>query len=99
MTLHPDVVALIEPDQIEGDLKLVAEQCGLDVAVRLHAGMAGCLVNVRKSAFKAAVERYVRQHYDGRNVQQLATRCGLTERAIYAIVAAAPIKNDQHRLV
>lgn len=99
MAIHPDVLALVTVDDLEGDLKLVAEQCGLPVALSLFEGMAGCVVNVRKTAFKRALDRYVREHYDGRNANLLATRCGLTERAIYDIVAKAPIKNDQHLLV
>jgi Mor family transcriptional regulator len=99
MAQSPDLAAMVEPDDLTGDLALVAQECGLDVAVKLWEGMKGTVVNVPKNGLQRVVMRYVRKFYNGRNASELAVRCGISERQVYAILEDAPIKNDQYRLV
>lgn len=98
-TIHPDLRAMVTEEDLSGDMALVAQECGLDVALSLWAGMQGTTVSVPKSALKQAVTRFVRERYTGRNAAELAVQCGISERQVYVIVEEAPIKNDQHRLV
>ena len=99
MALHPDLAAMVAPEDLTGDLALVAQECGMDTALKLWDGMKGTVVSVPKNGLRRAVERYVRTYYTGRNASELAVRCGISERQVYAILEGAPVKNDQYRLV
>ena len=94
-----DFLATVHPEDLEGDIGLVAEQCGLEVAVSLVRAMGGTQLSVPKFAFKRAAVRYIRDRYDGTNAKLLALATCMSERFVYDAVANAPIKNDQHRLV
>jgi hypothetical protein len=99
MNIHPELLAMVQPEDLAGDMALVAQECGLETAVRLWLGMKGTSVSVPKNALNKAIERFVRERYDGRNAPLLAVSCGISERQVYVIMEKAPIKNDQHRLV
>jgi len=77
---------MVEEDDLDGDMALVAQECGLATAVSLYRGMAGTSVSVPKSALMRTVRRYVLARYTGRNALELAVRCGVSERQVYAIV-------------
>jgi hypothetical protein len=92
-------VATVTPEDLGGDIGLVAEQCGVDVAVQLVQRMGGTQISVPKYALKAAAIRYIRDHYDGTNAKLLVLATGMTERFVYDALATAPVKHDQCRLV
>lgn len=94
-----DFLATVTPEDLEGDIGLVAEQCGIDVAVRLVLRVGGTQLSVPKYALKRAAIRFIRAHYDGTNAKILALATGMTERFVYDALANAPIKNDQYRLI
>lgn len=94
-----DFLATVTPEDLDGDIALVAEQCGLDVAVRLVTRVGGTQLSVPKYAFKRAAIRFVREHYDGNNAKMLALATGMTERFVYDAVATAPFKKDQYQLL
>jgi hypothetical protein len=92
-------VATVTPEDLGGDIGLVAEQCGVDVAVQLVQRMGGTQISVPKYALKQAAIRYIRAHYDGSNAKLLVLATGMTERFVYDALATAPVKADQCRLV
>jgi len=98
MGIHPDVLAMVEENDLDGDMALVAQECGLDTAVSLYKGMAGTSVSVPKSALMRTFRRYIRKRYTGYNALELAVRCGISERQVYVIVGGATVKNDQCRM-
>ena len=93
-----DFLATVTPEDLEGDIGLVAEQCGIDVAVNLVMKVGGTQLSVPKYALKRAAIRYIRAHYDGTNAKKLAMATGMTERFVYDAVATAAIKKDQNLL-
>lgn len=93
-----DFLATITQADLEGDMGLAAEQCGLDVAVRLVLHMGGTQLSIPKYALKRAAVRYIRAHYDGSNAKILALATGMTERFVYDAVATATVKKDQNLL-
>ena len=104
MSAKPDIsreefLGTVQPEDLGGDMGLVASQCGLDVAVRLVQAMGGTQLSVPKYALKKAAVRFIRANYTGVNAKSLALATGMTERFVYDAVATATIKNDQHRLV
>lgn len=94
-----DFLATVTPEDLNGDLAIVAEQCGLDVAVRLVQHMGGTQLSLPKYALKRTARRFIRTHYDGTNAKMLALATGMTERFVYDVVATGTTKNDQHRLL
>lgn len=93
-----DFLATITPEDLEGDIGLIAEQCGVRVAVMLVQRVGGTQLSVPKYAFKRAAVRYIRAHYDGTNAKALALATGMTERFVYDVVANAPVRKDQNLL-
>ena len=94
-----DFLATVRPEDMEGDLRDVAEHCGIENAVRLWNTFQGARLNIPKQALKKAAVRYIRAHYDGTNIVELVRATGFAERFIYEVVGSAPTKNDQYRLV
>jgi hypothetical protein len=94
-----DFLATVTPEDLGGDMGLVAEQCGVDTVVRLVARLGGMQLSVPKYALKRSAIRYIRAHYDGTNAKVLAMATGMTERFVYDAVATGTVKNDQYRLV
>jgi len=94
-----DFLATVTPEDLTGDIGLVAEQCGLDVAVRLILHMGGTKLCVPKYALKRAAIRFIRANHDGSNTKLLALATGMTERFVQDVVSDAPIKRDQYQLI
>ena len=93
-----DFLATVTPEDLDGDIGLVGEQCGLDVAVSLVVRLGGTKLSVPKYALKRAARRYIRAHYDGTNAKILALATGMTERFVYDAVATGTLKKDQNLL-
>ena len=96
--MRNDFLATVTPEDLEGDIGLVAEQCGIDVAVNLVMKVGGTQLSVPKYALKRAAIRYIRTHYNGTNAKLLAIATGMTERFGYDVVSTAAIKKDQNLL-
>lgn len=94
-----DFLASVTPEDLDGDIGLIAEQCGLDVAVQLILRVGGTQLSVPKYALKKAAVRYIRAHYDGTNAKALVMATGMTERFVYEVVANAPVRKDQYSLL
>lgn len=68
------------------DMRLVAESCGVEVALSLLKHMSGVSLYIPKKDIKAALDRYIRDNYTGKNAKELALRFGKSERYIYQVV-------------
>ncbi|GAB6035856.1 hypothetical protein JCM15519_04150 [Fundidesulfovibrio butyratiphilus] len=90
--------ATVQPDDLEGHLREVAEYCGVETAIRLWEFFPGATISIRKQALKQAAVRYIREHYDGNNVAALVRATGFAERFVYDVAAASAIKPDQNVL-
>ncbi|MBF0481295.1 MAG: hypothetical protein HQK81_06265 [Desulfovibrionaceae bacterium] len=97
--LHKDLLELARPEDFTGDLGLIVQECGLEVAVKLVDKLGGTQLNIPRSGLKATVERYVRAQYNGTNAKTLALKCGITERHVYHIVEGGAVKGDQHTFI
>jgi Mor family transcriptional regulator len=97
--LHENLLRQAKPEDFTGDLGLIVQECGLEVAVSLVVKFGGTQLNIPKYGLKQTVERYVRSHYNGTNAKTLALQCGITERQVFKIVEAGSTKGDQYSLV
>lgn len=93
-----EFLAQVTIDDLSGDIRIVAELCGLDVAVRLIQKMGGTQPSVPRYALSRAAVRFIRARYDGTNANILALATGMRERFVFETVAQDPKKRDQYTL-
>ena len=68
------------------DLKVVAKECGTDVALALLKNLPGAVINIPKRAFNKVADQFVIGNFNGHNAKQLARVCGYSLNHIYRIV-------------
>lgn len=74
------------------DMQLVAEQCGIDIALLLIERLGGLCLYIPQKGDSLLMKKYILRNYDGTNAKDLALELGTTERYIYKVMAekAAP---------
>ncbi len=79
----------MKPEELPGDLQLVARECGMEVALKLAERMGGVGIYVRPldSLISSKKKEFVRRHFDGANHKELAITVHWSERYIYEILA------------
>ena len=70
------------------DLKLIAERCGLDVAIKLIEHLPGIQLYISSSAVQKMQEGYIRKTYDGsrQSANRLALECAVSVNHIYNVL-------------
>jgi len=86
-------------DMPNDDMKLVAEQCGMEVAIILLEKLNGIIIYIPKiAADKRFIKKYVNENYDGRNAKNLAVEIGVSEQYIYKLLAGDNGKKSPNQL-
>lgn len=73
-------------DMPNGDMRLVAELCGIDTALLLMKHLGGVNIYVPKMIERRIMAAYVQRHYDGKNAKNLAVRMGKSIRFVYSLL-------------
>ena len=73
-------------DFSSGDLALVEDCLGSDIAFALAAEMNGIQITIAKNALMPIKKRYVRANFDGSNQKNLAMKTGLSLSTVYSIL-------------
>lgn len=78
----------LKPEDLPGDLHLVAQECGIEVAIRLAEKMGSISIYIRPidSLISQKKEEYIKKHFNGSNHKELAIATGYSERWIYEIL-------------
>ena len=78
----------LKPDDLPGDLQLVAQECGMDVAIRLAEKMGSISIYIRPidSLIAQKKEEYIKKHFNGSNHKELAIATGYSERWVYEVL-------------
>lgn len=87
--IAPEILATVTVEDLPEDMQLVADSIGLGATIDLMTGCAGLTLNIPKRGFIKAARRYIIRRYDGTNSKDLALACGMTERFVYSVLAAA----------
>lgn len=87
--IAPEILATVTVEDLPEDMQLVADSIGLGATIALMTGCAGLTLNIPKRGFIKAARRYIVRAYDGTNSKDLALACGMTERFVYSVLAAA----------
>ena len=84
-------------DMPNADMRLVAEACGVETAVKLLTELPGIHISIPKAGVRRVIWAYVRKNYNGKNIKKLALEVGLSENWLYGILKkdkALPGKTD-----
>ncbi len=73
-------------DLLEGDAKLIASQCGLDVLLRLWENLLGLNLYLSGRPIQEAQRRYIQKFYNGKNAKELAITLGVSDRFVYDVL-------------
>lgn len=73
-------------DMPNEDMRLVAEMCGLPVAVKLLQTCGGEKLGVPRFGFKRLIDRRIVKEFDGGNVRRLSSRFRVSTRYVYNIL-------------
>ena len=78
----------LKPEDLPGDLQLVANECGIDIAIRLAEKMGSVSIYIRPidSLIAAKKEDYIVKKFNGINHKELAIATGYSERWVYEIL-------------
>lgn len=78
----------LKAEDLPGDLQLVAQECGIEVAVRLSEKMGSVSIYIRPIGALIArkKEEYIVRHFNGSNHKELAIATGYSERWVYEIL-------------
>jgi len=68
---------------LTGDMKLIADQCGMDVLKRLLVGVPKIHVYVSEKPLVEAQKRYIEKHYRQGNAKEIAAKLGVSERFVF----------------
>ncbi|HBE45725.1 MAG TPA: hypothetical protein DDW17_09885 [Deltaproteobacteria bacterium] len=86
-------------DLLEGDLKLVYEWCGLDVLLSLLANFPSMTLYISTKPLTEAKKRYIRKHYNGKNIKELCALLDCSERFVYEVMSGrSNASNGQEKL-
>lgn len=90
----------IKPEDITSEnMRLIAEQCGVEVALSLMDKMAGVVLYVpaKNTGLKKLMHDYIRKKYDGTrdSTNRLALETGISVNKIHRIVTG---KDDEDLL-
>lgn len=81
----------LEFDDLPNDeLRLVAKDFGLSVAIGIWRRLAGTPLSLPTRFPRDFAIRFIRAHYDGHNAPQLARSLGLTMRTVQDYLGARP---------
>lgn len=98
MVIHPDVLEQITLDDLTGDLRLIAEQTSIEVALELHRQCSGLKLYIPQSGLDEFKRRFIAQNRKKYNPKQLASMLGVTETYVYGVINGERIAERQQDL-
>ena len=70
-------------DLLTGDMRLIQEWCGREVLLALFEHFPSMTLYISTKPLTEAKKRYIKKHYDGKNVKELCSVLGVSERFVY----------------
>jgi len=91
MTRNTDWHEGLSPDDLPGDLQIIAQECGMDVAVSLAEKLGGMKLYIPQPNV-VTLERkkqFIRENYTTLSVREFILATGLSEATVRAIIKKA----------
>jgi Mor family transcriptional regulator len=73
-------------DMPNADMRMVAELCGVEVAIELMRHLGGINIYIPRTAEKEFLKKYVVERYNGHNAKELAIDLGISVRKVFNIL-------------
>ena len=73
-------------DLLDKDVKLVHEWCGIDVLISLWERFSSMNIYVSTKPLDKIKRRYIKKHWTGRNLKELCSLLGVSERFVYEVL-------------
>jgi len=70
-------------DLLENDIKLVYEFCGIEMLLCLWNNFPKMTLYISTKPLTEAKKRYIKQHFDGKNIKELCRLLDVGERFVY----------------
>lgn len=78
-----DLLLLLEPEDLTLDMRIIADSCGMEVAISLLKNLAGGRYYIpHPTSLDKLMERYVSKDAKNTDVRVIAARLGVTEGCI-----------------
>ena len=83
----PDLLDSITEDDLPNDVLVhIAETCGIEVARSLLIHCPGMRIDVPTRPKRDAAKRYIELNYNGGNVEELASKLGMSRAFVYKVL-------------
>ncbi len=73
-------------EKLEGDARLIYEFCGLEVLKALWENLPGINLYISTKSLIELQKEYIKRHYTGDNIKELAAKLKISERFIYKVI-------------
>ncbi|MBN1131184.1 MAG: hypothetical protein JXA71_19495 [Chitinispirillaceae bacterium] len=82
-------LSAIKPEDMPtSDLRDIAKEFGVTMALKMVKEFGGSIFYIPKlERFKAQIELFIKENYNGHNSRELANACGVSIRYVYSILA------------
>lgn len=88
--MHPEILKTITlADITHQDMRLVAETCGIDVALALYSNLTGVTISIPRNALREFQERFIRENKHQFRAKELAVMLNLSERFVEQLVSGS----------
>jgi len=69
---------------LDGDTQIIFDSCGIDVLASIWAGnLMGMSLHISTKPLFALKKAYIRKHYNGHNIKDLAIKLRMSERTVF----------------
>lgn len=96
--MSTDLLEHVELEHLEGEQRQIAEAIGIEAYRRLVRKYAGTMMYVQTvdTVTRKVRDNMIREEYNGYNIRELATKYGISEQWVRAIVgpAAPPLEGQ-----
>jgi len=82
-------------DILENDIKLIYEFCGLEVLLCLWENFPKMNLYISTKPLLEAKKRYIRQHFNGKNIKELCRLLDVSERFVYETLEQKDITHEK----
>lgn len=82
-------------DLLTGDMQLIQDWCGREILLALLEHFPSMTLYISTKPLTEAKKRYIKKHYNGKNVKKLCSALGISERFVYEAMKDIPYQQDR----
>jgi len=98
VAIPAEILAAVTLDDLQGDLRMIAEACGIEVALELHAKCSSLKLYIPANALDEFKRRFIRENRKKHSPKHLAQMLAVSETYVYNILSEEKIKASQTSL-